>query len=92
LDDREGYAYAHGLNMVKKFTVFGNRRQFRIICEDNGIYAMPEMSFKIVLHGLTFVPRSYEIDDVEVKVSKRHRKKVLTFMAPQGFRKISIFH
>ena len=92
MDDREGYAYAHGLNMVKKFTVFGNRRQFRIICEDNGTYAMPEMSFKIVLYGLTFVPRSYEIDDVEVKVSKRHRKKALTFMAPQGFRKISIFH
>ncbi len=92
MDAREGYDYESGESCLVKFTVFGNRRQFRIIADSQGNYVMAGMSYKIVLHGLPFVPKSYEIDDVDVKVSSRHRTKEISFTAPQGFHKIRISH
>jgi alpha-glucosidase len=92
MDDNEGYGYANGESCLMKFTVFGNRRQFRIICDAKGNYTKAGLNYKVVLHGLPFVPKSYEIDDKEVKVSSRHRSKEISFVAPQGFRKIRISH
>lgn len=92
MDDNEGYRYENGESCLMKFTVFGNRRQFRIICESKGNYQKQGLQYRIVLHGLPFVPKSYDIDDIEMKVSSRHRKKEMSFTAPQGFRKIRISH
>jgi len=92
MDANEGYGYEKGESCLMKFTVFGNRRQVRLICEIQGSYSMPDMVYKVVLHGLPFVPKCYEIDDKEVKVSSRHRRKEISFAAPQGFRKIRVSH
>jgi alpha-glucosidase len=92
IDDYEGYEYRTGAYNLKKFTVFGNRRQFRIICDSSGNHNNPELQFRIVLHGLPFVPRNYEVDGKSVSVSSRHRKKELSFVAASGFQKIRISH
>lgn len=91
-DEKDGYGYKEGNFCLQKFTVFGNRRQMRVICEGSGNYQLPFQSIKVVIHGLSFVPKGYEVDDQVTRISSRHRTKELTITLTKPFRKLKIHH
>ena len=91
-DGNDGYEYRAGKYCLQKFTVFGNRRQLRIICDTSGVLAFPHDSLKVVIHGLPFVPKIYEVDDQVTKVTSRHKTKELTISLAGSFHKIKIHH
>ncbi len=90
-DDGENYSYLQGNFSVKKFTVFGNRRQMRIICDKYGNYKPTYPEYRIVIHGLPFRPHKVIVDDKEISLPKRLREKTLTITAAEGFKRIEIF-
>jgi len=91
-DGNEGYDYTKGDYSLQKFTVFGNRRQMRIISENKGDFKADGVTYKIEIHGLPFVPKGYEVDNVAVSLSARQRSKSFSFTIPSGFKKIRILH
>jgi alpha-glucosidase len=91
-DENEGYNYRSGSYLNLHYTVFGNRRQFRIICDAAGQFKLPYSKLKIVVHGLPFVPKGYEIDGKTMPVSSRHKSKEVTIIATEVFKKLRIFH
>lgn len=90
-DEGDYYNYKEGKCAVKKFTVFGNRRQMRIIQQTDGNFEAQYATYEIVLHCIPFRPKGYIIDGVEYKVSARTREKKLTFAAPRNFERIEVF-
>jgi alpha-glucosidase len=91
-DGNDGYEYTSGEYRLRKFTVFGNRRQFRVICEHEGNFTGSTQRFKIVFHGLPFIPKGFEIDDTQTALPSRYKSKSLVINAPASFKKIRIFH
>jgi alpha-glucosidase len=89
-DAGDGYAYRDGDYRLRKLTTFGNRRQFRIVCEQEGRFQEKIKRFRIVVHGLPFSPRICEVDGMRVHVSPRQKGKLPELEAPVGFRKITI--
>ncbi len=89
-DEGEGYGYTKGNFTVKKFTVFGNRRQMRVIQDTFGAYKNLYSEYRIIIHGLPFKSHEVKIDDVIMEIPKRFRDKTLTITAPVGFKKIQI--
>jgi len=89
-DDGENYSYRQGNFSVKKFTVFGNRRQMRIICEKFGSYKQQYTECRMVIHGLPFRPNHFRINDMEVVLPKRLRDKTVTISVPADFNRIQI--
>ncbi len=91
-DDNEGYGYKKGAFLTKKFTVFGNRRQMRIICDAAGDFVPPYKKYTIEIHGLPFIPKGYEIDDKMTKLPARQKSKSISFTVSGEFKKIRILH
>ncbi len=89
-DDGDNYSYKNGNLSVKKFTVFGNRRQMRIIAEKQGNYQSHYNDCRMIIHGLPFRPHHFKIDDMEVALPKRLRDKTLTLNVPADFKRIQI--
>ena len=89
-DDGENYSYRQGNFSVKKFTVFGNRRQMRIICEKFGSYKQQYTECRMVIHGLPFRPHQLMIDDKEISLPRRLRDKTLTINVAANFSRIKI--
>jgi len=89
-DDGDNYSYKEGNLSVKKFTVFGNRRQMRIICEKTGAYQSANAECRLVLHGLPFRPHQLMIDDKEISLSRRLRDKTLTINVAANFSRIKV--
>ena len=90
-DDGENYTYRKGNFSVKKFTVFGNRRQMRIICDTYGNFKSANPEYRIVIHGLPFRPHKVKVDNMEIALPKRLREKTLTISASSAFKRIEIF-
>lgn len=89
-DEGENYTYTKGNFSVKKYTVFGNRRQMRMIQETYGGYKTQYTEYRVVIHGLPFRPHEIKIDDVKMDLPKRFRDKTLTINVPVRFKKIQI--
>lgn len=90
-DDGEGYEYMKGVFSVKKFTVFGNRRQMRIIQQKDGIFAPSYRQYEIIFHALPFRPKGYSVDGIEFKLPSRSKEKTFTISAPENFKRIEVF-
>lgn len=90
-DEGDFYKYKEGNCTVKKFTVFGNRRQMRIIQQTDGLFETAYKEYKITVHCIPFRPKGYSIDGVEHKFPMRSREKNLTFIAPKNFKRIEIY-
>jgi alpha-glucosidase len=88
-DAGDGYEYKSGAYCLRKYTTFGNRRQFRIICETEGTYSGATQKFKLVIHGLPFSTRICEVDGIRVNVSPRQKGKLPELEAPVNFKKIT---
>ncbi|MBL0342489.1 MAG: DUF5110 domain-containing protein [Bacteroidetes bacterium] len=91
-DANEGYGYKTGEYLNQKFTVFGNRRQMRIICDKTGSFKPGYDKYNIEIHGLPFIPKGYEIDDKATKLPARQKSKSISFTISGEFHKIKILH
>jgi alpha-glucosidase len=89
-DDGEGYEYLKGEFSIKRFSVFGNKKQMRILQNKFGKYLSAYNEYQMFVHGLPFKPRRIIIDGQTLKVAMRGRDKSLSFKAPSGFKRIEI--
>lgn len=89
-DEGENLSYMDGNFSVKRFTVFGNRKQMRIIQEKFGNYNAGYSNYRVIIHGLPFRPREFSVDDAQMKLPVRLRDKTLTITVPHGFRRINV--
>ncbi|MCC6384580.1 MAG: glycoside hydrolase family 31 protein [Bacteroidia bacterium] len=89
-DEGEGYAYTKGRFSVKKFSVFGNKRQMRVLQEKFGSYQAGSSEYGIHIHSLPFKPRRVMIDGQIIKLAPRRREKSVFFKAPVTFKRIEI--
>lgn len=90
-DEGDGYNYKEGKYSIKKFTVFGNRRQMRIIQRREGNFETEYSEYNMEVHCLPFRPKGYSIDGIEHKLPARYKYRSFTFTAPKGFKKIEIY-
>ncbi len=91
-DDFESTRYRDGEFVVFKFTVFGNRRQLRIICESEGNYKPVYKSYKIIIHGLPFSAKGAEADGKVTKLKPRPGTKEISLQTKTLFKRLRIFH
>ena len=89
-DDGDNYSYTQGNFAVQRYTVFGNRKQMRIIQESFGAFKHNYDSYRIVIHGLPFKPNEFTVDGTPVKLPKRLRDKTLTFTVPKNFKRVQV--
>ncbi len=89
-DEGDGYEYTKGNFSVKKFKVFGNRRQMRILQEIAGNYTTDYADYKMIIHGLPFRPHEFKVDNEVVNLPPRYRDKTLTITIPKNFKRIQI--
>ncbi len=89
-DAGEGYEYRDGKQAVKKFTVFGNKNEMRILQEITGAFEPAYQEYKLLVHGLPFRPREYEVDGITIKLPGKFKDRNLVMTVPAGFRKIKI--
>ncbi len=89
-DDGEGYGYLKGDFSIKRFSVFGNKKQLRILQAIFGNYKSPCTEYQLIVHGLPFKPRRVIIDGQTLKLALRGRDKSLSFKAPAYFKRIEI--
>jgi alpha-glucosidase len=92
IDQYEGYGYKNEMYLLEKFTIFGNRRQMRILKSYEGGMQNPFKKYTIKIFGLPFVPSGYEIDHVLVKLPSRYKNKSLTIEVTTAFNKIRIIY
>lgn len=80
-DGNEGYDYTKGAFSLQKITVFGNRRQMRIISEKTGDFNTDGITYRIEIHGLPFVPKGYEVDNVvnSLPCTSKSQKSILYY-------------
>ncbi len=89
-DDGENYTYQQGNCSVKKFTVFGNRKQMRIVQDVTGNYQTAYTNYRIIIHALPFKPDEFRVDDSIVTLPRRLRDKTLTLNVSKNFKRIQI--
>lgn len=89
-DDGENLTYQQGNFSVKRFTVFGNRKQMRVVQEKFGIFNTEYAGYRIIIHGLPFRPHEFSVDDVQMKLPTRLRDKTLTLTVPAAFKRIVV--
>jgi|CXWJ01.1.fsa_nt_gi alpha-glucosidase len=89
-DEGDNYSYAQGNFSVRRYTVFGNRKQMRIVQELFGNYKSNYENFRIIIHGLPFKPSEFIIDGTPVKLPKRLRDKTLTITVNKSFNRIQV--
>lgn len=90
-DESDGYNYREGKYSIKRFTVFGNRRQMRIVQFIEGNFETEYMEYKIEIHSLPFRPKGYSVDGKEYKLPARLKERNISFVAPKSFKRIEIF-
>ncbi len=89
-DDGEGYGYRKGDFSIKRFSVFGNKKQMRIIQNKFGNFKTAYSEYQIIIHGLPMKPRRVIIDGQTLKLAIRGRDRSLSFKAPADFKRIEI--
>ena len=90
-DAGDGYDYREGKCSVKKFSVFGNRRQMRILQNVEGNYETQYKEYMMEVHCLPFRPKGFIIDGVDYKLTESFKYRKFSFIAPKFFKKIEIY-
>ncbi len=88
-DAGDGYEYLNGKCSLKKFTVFGNRKQFRIIQDKQWNFKTAYTHYKLVIAGLPFKADAIIVDGKKPS-SLKGKSKVVDFLVPANFKKIVI--
>lgn len=89
-DEGDGYGYLKGDFSVKRFSVFGNKNQMRILQNKYGNYKSETREYHIIVHGLPFKVKQVMIDGQTIKLAMKSREKAVSFKAPPDFRRIEI--
>jgi alpha-glucosidase len=88
-DDYDGYGYQNGKFNICKFAVHGNKNQFKIYQAFTSDYTPSYEFYKIVIHGLPFVPDEYMADGKLFKLSKKnYALGTVKFRVPRKFEEI----
>jgi len=90
-DAGDGYDYKEGKCSVKKFSVFGNRKQMRVLQKTEGNFETDYKEYLMEIHCLPFRPKGFIIDGVDYKLPVRYMYRKLSFIAPKFFKKIEIY-
>ncbi|MFI5218842.1 MAG: glycoside hydrolase family 31 protein [Bacteroidia bacterium] len=90
-DENDFYNYKDGKCSIKKFTVFGNRKQLRIVQNIEGHFETEYGNYQMIIHCLPFRPKGYQVDGTEHKLPSRAKEKNLSFSAPKNFKRIEIY-
>lgn len=90
-DAGEGYGYKNGEASVKKFTTFGNKHEMRILQNESGSFSVCYNDYKLIICGLPFRPREYEVDGVSIKLPGKFKERNLIISVNKNFKKIRIF-
>jgi alpha-glucosidase len=100
-DSGDGYDYEKGMYTEKSFLVTGTDSSLSISQRTNGAFVPTYATYKIILHGLPFVPDTYEIDGVVRPLvlekaketnedSESPEKKATSIVAGKDFKQVII--
>jgi alpha-glucosidase len=90
-DAGDGYDYKEGKCSVKKFSVFGNRKQMRILQKTEGNFETQYKEYFLEVHCLPFRPKGVIIDGADYKLTERYKYRKVSFVAPVNFKRIEIY-
>jgi alpha-glucosidase len=90
-DAGDGYGYTSKESNVCKFIITGNINHFKIIQAFTSNYSPSYHFYKIIIHGLPFLPDEYFLDGKPHKLSKRNfALGTVKFRVRRGFEEITL--
>lgn len=88
-DAGDGYEYLNGGCSLKKFLVFGNKKQFRIIQDKQLNFKTGYTHYRLVIVGLPFKADAIMVDDKKL-FEINGRRKLVEQIVPVNFKRIII--
>lgn len=65
-DSGDGYDYEKGIYNRKKFKTFSSDQSFKMTLKTNGHFEPTYSTYKIIVHGLPFIPTTIVVNDKEI--------------------------
>ncbi|MFN8416257.1 MAG: glycoside hydrolase family 31 protein [Cytophagaceae bacterium] len=90
-DEGDGYGYADGNYLYKRFYTEGNNKYFEVVQTKEGNFHVSYDTYDMILHGLPFVPKKVTVDDKELKFEVINPdKNLIRFTVSENFSNIKI--
>ncbi|MGB4840352.1 MAG: glycoside hydrolase family 31 protein [Saprospiraceae bacterium] len=67
-DSGDGYDYEKGIYNRKRFKTISNENSFQMLFKKNGHYEPTYTTYKLIVHGLPFEPKTIKVNDKEINI------------------------
>ncbi len=74
-DSGDGYDYEKGIYNRKRFKTQSTEKSFRMSLKSNGHYEPTYNVYKIIVHGLPFIPKQILVNDKEIVINPQYFEK-----------------